>query len=290
MGVREEVFGIDLGGERLQAILHRPETPARVALLLIVGGPQYRVGSHRQFVLLARDMADAGYAVLRFDYRGMGDSTGGARDFEQIGEDVRIAADSLVSRVVGVEELVLWGLCDAASAACFYAGSDRRVRGLVLLNPWVRTEAGIAKAYLRHYYVQRLFSRDFWRKLGSGKLDLVSSMGSLAGLLGRAIGGDDDGSGDSHEPTVPLPQRMYEGLVKFGGRTLVILSGNDLTAAEFSDLVAGSNAWRRLLARPQFQRRELKDANHTFSRRIWRDRVSDWTRGFLDELSGIQTK
>jgi alpha/beta superfamily hydrolase len=49
-------------------------------VLVIVGGPQYRAGSHRQFTLLARSLAEQGFAVLRFDYRGMGDSTGAMRD------------------------------------------------------------------------------------------------------------------------------------------------------------------------------------------------------------------
>jgi exosortase A-associated hydrolase 1 len=280
MDVREEAFGIEVAGERLQGILHRPEEAGRVALLIVVGGPQYRVGSHRQFVLLARDIASAGYAVLRFDYRGMGDSTGQARDFEQIGEDLRAAADSLVARVPCVKELILWGLCDAASAACFYAASDSRICGLVLLNPWVRTDTGVAKTYLRHYYAKRLLSADFWRKLSSGKFEWATSVRSLAGILRSALGRDEHR--DSDDPS-PLPQRMYQGLARFDGRALLILSGNDLTAAEFRDVVDGSSAWRELLAQPRFDCHELEDANHTFSRRIWRDRVSEWTRQFLDE-------
>ena len=49
----------------------------------MVGGPQYRVGSHRQFTLMARAFAAAGYPVLRFDYRGIGDSEGESRGFER---------------------------------------------------------------------------------------------------------------------------------------------------------------------------------------------------------------
>lgn len=67
-------------------MLHHPnEHEVPLGLLMVVGGPQYRVGSHRQFVLLARDLAAAGIPVFPFDYRGMGDSTGQARDFEGIG-------------------------------------------------------------------------------------------------------------------------------------------------------------------------------------------------------------
>ena len=41
-------------------------------MLIVVGGPQYRAGSHRQFTLLARDVAATGVPTMRFDYRGMG--------------------------------------------------------------------------------------------------------------------------------------------------------------------------------------------------------------------------
>ena len=68
---------IDSGGRLLIGMLHRPESAdARRAVVVLVGGPQYRVGSHRQFVLLARELCRRGIAVLRFDFSGMGDSDG----------------------------------------------------------------------------------------------------------------------------------------------------------------------------------------------------------------------
>src|SRR5690606_31415058 len=110
-------------------------------------------GSHRQFVLLCRHLAAHGIPAMRFDYRGMGDSTGAERGFDTVADDIRAAIDSFIKRVPSIGRVVLWGLCDAASAACLYAPSDERVGGLVLANPWVRTAAGEAKTYLKHYYV-----------------------------------------------------------------------------------------------------------------------------------------
>ena len=65
------------GGDQLVGMVH--PAAARLGVVIVVGGPQYRVGSHRQFVLMARDLAREGYPVLRFDYRGMGDSDGAVR-------------------------------------------------------------------------------------------------------------------------------------------------------------------------------------------------------------------
>jgi uncharacterized protein len=42
----------------------------------MVAAGAYRVGPHRQFLLLARDWAADGIPVMRFDYQGQGDSEG----------------------------------------------------------------------------------------------------------------------------------------------------------------------------------------------------------------------
>jgi hypothetical protein len=81
--------------------------------------------------------------------------------------------------------------------------------------------------------------------------------------------------------TVSLPERMLAGLGRFNGKILLILSGNDLTAQEFSDMVKSSAEWQRLLASPDVLRQDLPEANHTFSRREWKDQVVIWTDGWL---------
>lgn len=266
----------DCLGEPLLGILHpTAEDAPRRAMLLVVGGPQYRVGSHRQFVLLARQLAAAGIPVLRFDYRGMGDSAGALRDFADVGEDIGAAIDALQAALPTVNQVVLWGLCDAASAAAFYGWRDQRVAGLVLANPWIRTERGEARAVLRHYYLKRLMSGDFWRKLLSGRVRVGRSLGEMGELRRRARGGDEPAGLD-------LPGRMRHGLEHFAGPVLLILSGNDLVAKEFLDHAQTDDGWQARLASPGLTRRDLAAADHTFSRRAWRDQVGEWTREWLN--------
>ena len=71
---------------------------------------------------------------MRFDYRGMGDSQGKKQPFDQICDDIKAACDSLI-QTTKVANVVIWGLCDAASAALKYAHKDQRVKGLLLLKP-----------------------------------------------------------------------------------------------------------------------------------------------------------
>jgi len=248
-GLPETPVIFDCQGESLVGILHHGIPAASRAVVLVVGGPQYRVGSHRQFVLLARYLAAQGIPVLRFDYRGMGDSSGALQSFEAAKPDIRASIDCLFTHLPQVREVVLWGLCDAATVASFYAPTDNRVTGLVLANPWVRSEAGIARAYLQHYYWQRLVSRDFWYKLVSGRFQVRASLRSLLGFISRhraeqlSTGASFSGA----EPSLDadLQTRMLQGLRAFAGRTLLILSGHDLTAKEFLDNALARQDWQR---------------------------------------------
>jgi len=147
---------LDCAGDRMLGISHAGDASATVGAAIVIGGPQYRVGSHRQFVLMARSLADAGTPVLRFDYRGMGDSEGEVRTFEHVDEDIKAAVSFIVASNPNITKVVLIGLCDAASAISMYASQDDRVHGIVLINPWVRTAEGEARSYVKHYYLQRL--------------------------------------------------------------------------------------------------------------------------------------
>jgi uncharacterized protein len=285
----EHPLVFEAGGEPLLGILHEGAAGAERGVLIVVGGPQYRVGSHRQFLLLARHLADAGIPVFRFDYRGMGDSGGAQRDFERVGEDIRVAIDVFMGEVPRLREVVLWGLCDAASASLMYAPKDSRVGGLVLANPWVRTEEGLARAFLQHYYLKRVFSRDFWFALVRGRLNPMASARSIGSMLSRVVGGAMAPSGKQEagdaglSPDQPLPDRMAWGWRRFQGSVLVILSGADLVANEFRDTAASAPAWNGLLEQPRVTLRALPESNHTFSRKVWRDQVAAWTLDWINQ-------
>lgn len=266
----------------LVGTLHRAHADGSRAVLVVVGGPQYRIGSHRQFVMLARSLAAAGTPVFRFDYRGMGDSEGQYRGFEGIGEDIRSAIDTLMREAPGVREVVIWGLCDGATAAAFYAVDDPRVTGLVLLNPWVRSEQGEARTLLRHYYLQRLLSKGFWQKLLSGKVEIAKSLDSLGANVSSATR-EQTGNENTSAPIGNLRARLEQNLQRFPGQVLFILSENDLTAAEFRDAVKASKGFRRLVKQARFQWREVAEADHTFSRKSWRDQVAQITAQWIKE-------
>lgn len=276
----------------LCAMAHIPQPSKQCGVLIVVGGPQYRVGSHRQFLLLARDLASNGFPVLRFDYTGMGDSEGEQKTFENIDADLRAAIDAFYQQHSDLKNIVIWGLCDAASAALFYAYQDQRVKGLILLNPWVYTIQGEAKTYLKHYYLQRLLSRELWSKIFSGKFDAVASITSLISMIKKMMSVSPSENFDKEHtnaiqaisPDLPLPERMKQGLERFEYPVLCILSGNDLTASEFKELIAADSGWQQLFNQQRIQRLNFDESDHTFSRAVWRNQVSEWTIDWLQKL------
>jgi exosortase A-associated hydrolase 1 len=291
MPFNERALAFACGGETLPAIVTLPERPGPRGVLVIVGGPQYRAGSHRQFTLLARSLATQGIPAMRFDARGMGDGEGAQRTFEELGDDVRAAVDCFMREMPGLRDIVLWGLCDGAAAAVLYGGGDPRISGMVLLNPWARDEAGLAKTMLKHYYLRRLADPALWRKVLSGRFDARASMASLAAQVGKvmrrtpapavAIQAENTAEAMPAVAAPPLGPRLYAGLQRFQGRVLLVISPGDLTAMEFLELAGSTNAWRKLMQSPRITRRDLAGADHTFSSRAWRDQVAEWTGQWL---------
>lgn len=266
--VQEHCLSIACEGTALIGVLSEPApgatTVADTAVLVVVGGPQYRAGAHRQFTLLARVLAAAGFPVLRFDVRGMGDSPGAQRSFEALHEDIHAAIAALMQARPALRQVVLWGLCDGASAAllALQARPAPAVAGLVLLNPWVRNPISLAQAQVKHYYRQRLLQADFWRKLlrggvaGKALKDLWHNLRTARN--GRrasvAAGGP-----------APFQQRMAQAWQGFAGPVLLLLSEQDTTAQEFSEHVQACPHWQAALRQHPEQRVLLAGADHTCS-------------------------
>jgi exosortase A-associated hydrolase 1/exosortase A-associated hydrolase 2 len=286
----EHVLHFDCAGDSLLGIVSLPgeATMVDTGMIVVVGGPQYRAGSHRQFVLLARAVAEAGYPVLRFDYRGMGDSSGDLRDFEQVTPDLAQAIDAFQKDQPALRRFVIWGLCDGASAALLYldARADPRIAGLCLANPWVRSEATLAKTQVKHYYTQRLRQPEFWKKLLSGKVALAS-LGQLGRAVRIALARQ---SAAPAQQALPYQERMARAWHRFQGATLLLLSGEDLTAKEFLEHIRHAPAWQGALQKPGVVRQDEPQADHTFSDRRFDAVVARHTLALLASLQPAEAR
>ncbi|WP_435749583.1 hydrolase 1, exosortase A system-associated [Thauera sp. AutoDN2] len=263
----ERTVVFDCEGETLVGVISLPASvdvaTADTGVLIVVGGPQYRVGSHRQFVMLARFLADNGVPCMRFDYRGMGDSSGEARDFEAVSEDIEAAIATFAREVPALKRIVLWGLCDGASAICLSLGGNPLVAGAVLLNPWVRTAETQARTMLKHYYLQRLLDPGFWRKLFGGGVNLRGALGGVKEAAEAAAGAGDTPTTSDREGA--LPERMLRGLLRCDLPVAVFLSGRDYVAREFEQCISGDGGWGAFIGSGRCQVQHFPEADHTFS-------------------------
>jgi hypothetical protein len=166
-----------------------------------------------------------------------------------------------------------------------HATGDPRVGGVVLLNPWVRSEAGLARTRIKHYYGQRLMQRQFWNKLLTGKLNVAASLRGLLGNVRKArekASEVNESSGQNR--ALSFRDRMAEGLKSFRGEVLLILSGQDYTAKEFITYADADPAWSGWLNAGNVSRADLTDADHTFSTTTWRENVENETLQWLARI------
>lgn len=273
--MHEEILNFECQGEDLLGVLSVPKDPPQLGAVIVVGGPQYRVGSHRQFVELSRALAHGGIATLRFDVRGMGDSPGASRNFESIDDDIDVAVNAVLAAQPTIKGIVLIGLCDGASAALMHVErrrQDARIAGVVVINPWVRSEVSLAKAHVQHYYTQRLRDRAFWAKLLRGGV----SWRAPGEYLRKVIQSRRTSTQQTQRDARTFQQRMADGWAGTRAPVWLVISGKDLTAAEFVQCWTEGAEWRAARARGGFGQLELPDADHTLSQRSQHARLTQW--------------
>lgn len=220
------------------------------------------------------NLADAGVPSLRFDVRGMGDSAGDVRFFDDIQADIRAAIDTFLREQPGLDGVVLWGLCDGASASLLYLGQshDPRVAGLLLLNPWVRSPHTLAQARLRHHYPQRIRDLRFWTRLVSGNVRWRSLLEWWSDWRAARSAGR-----SAHSFQSAMAQAWRQADRPIG----LVLSGVDDTALEFHETASQQPEWAGTLSLPGVKLQWVPQSDHTFSRPEHRQAVIDATTDLI---------
>jgi exosortase A-associated hydrolase 1 len=286
----EKAVTFECESDVLFGILTVPSAPASTAVLVIVGGPQYRVGSHRQFVQLARSLATSGFSVLRFDVRGMGDSGGIKKDFQHVSKDIKSAKEFLLNTSKKIESIVLWGLCDGASAALLYHHNykDPQVKGLCLINPWIRSEKSFALNTVKYYYLNRLAQVEFWKKFfkggisGSAVIDLLKKLAliiysKLFSFFNKTL------THKNNEYKKTYQDCMDEACLSFEGKILILLSQKDFISKEFIDHLASTSAWP-IKETVKYSFFEVAGADHTFTQASARHFVEQKTIHWINSF------
>jgi predicted ATP-grasp superfamily ATP-dependent carboligase/dienelactone hydrolase len=132
--------------------LHRPPPERALGAGLVICNPfgNEALCAHRTIRLLSARAASAGFAVLRFDYDGTGDSAGNSFEGQRVAAwiaSIQSAADTLVE-ASGVGRLYFAGFRLGATLAALACLQRSDVRGLVAIAPVVRGNAYVRELRL----------------------------------------------------------------------------------------------------------------------------------------------
>lgn len=165
----------------------RPGEIRRRAVIMLNAGADVHEGVNGMHVTLARRWARRGYVVLRMDLAGLGDSRAhaGQPDNEVFPEmaldDIRVALQLLRDRYA-VVDVTLFGLCSGAYHALRAAAAGLAANRILMVNPqnyfWktgMHLEDLQVAEVVRNpvVYRQRVFSWAAWKRMISGKVEVV---------------------------------------------------------------------------------------------------------------------
>jgi alpha-beta hydrolase superfamily lysophospholipase len=135
---------IRLGPDGLVGILTAPSGKPRATVVWLNAGSESHVGPGRAWVEYARALATRGYASVRLDFSGWGESPdlghAPGRPYDQHGISDAIAA-ALALRKLGHSTVVLAGLCAGAWIA-LRAALTGPISGVVAINPQMYWQPG----------------------------------------------------------------------------------------------------------------------------------------------------
>jgi uncharacterized protein len=134
----EEPLFFDNRGSRAFGVLHRPVGMDRChGFIFCHPFGEEKLWSHRSYVAMARRLSDIGFSVLRFDFRGHGDSDG---EFARTSittriQDIERAIDEMRSQVPQLRLISLFGLRLGATLAAQVALKLDGCASLILWEP-----------------------------------------------------------------------------------------------------------------------------------------------------------
>lgn len=203
----EQHLLIPAGETPLAAILHIPDHVEKVNLPLIVichGFIGSKTGVNRLFVKAARQFCEQNFAVIRFDYRGAGESEGtyGENTFQSFVDQTHSVINfAQTLDFVDKRKIILLGHSLGGAVAVLTASRDRRVHNLALWAPVLYPKSDILRIVGNYVYREALslgrvdyegylFSRTYFESLSDVKpsQDLLKFRGNVF----VAHGTDDD--------------------------------------------------------------------------------------------------
>lgn len=248
-------------GKTIRGILHTPEQSKNKSagknpgLVLCHGFTGNKIGLHRIFVKAARYFSSLGFAVLRFDFSGCGDSDGNYEDITIDGQvQETIAAINYISSLsdIAKDKVYLTGLSMGGAVASLTAPEAKTLAGLVLWAP-------VANLY-----------EDILGIVGSRLLEEIRDKG-IAEYQGFALGRPFVQSLQNNFPLLSISNYQGPVLILHGTEDVEISPGNAELYRQ-----AGNKLNSTVVSL-------ITGADHTFSSSAWEEEIFKITAKWLSE-------
>lgn len=253
MMLTERPITFENEGDQLVGMIHEPVEGggAKPGVVMLHGFTGNRIEQHQMFVKTARKLAQAGFYVLRFDFRGSGESQGRFVRMTTSGEisDALVAIDWFKANT-GVDpyQVAVLGFSMGGCVAA-YAAAQTDVKALILWSAVAKTvDVFTQKApyeVMRNQARQKGYLELQGWKIGYPFVEELHSLNPLEVVqkyVGPAliIHGSDD-------PTVPTEHgQLYYDQIPSTDKELIIIDGADHTYNKIEweqELIAKTVEW-----------------------------------------------
>ena len=263
-------------GETLIGVLHQPTQTPRGALLFLHGWSGYRTGPHQMLTRAARHFGPSGWASLRFDFAGRGDSEGDTQlaSLATMQSDARAACALLQSHVAG--PVVAVGLCSGCEIAVAAAGAQ--FAGIALWSAPIfaapPSDSGREQKRAANLkkYARKLLNPATYLKLARGQVDTAAVSKAMAGGGGAA-----SKNVESNAPGQLPPGFRKTALTnwkRFANPVLQVYGDADPIAPD-------ARAWYAAHSASAPPVRWVEGANHSFYGLDWERQVFELTEQWL---------
>ncbi len=303
-------------GRRLFGMLHEPDSKIKTtAILLLSPGVKSRVAPHRMYIKMAERFCSLGFAVLRMDPEGLGDSEG---DFDeeliadvyasiQLGRHIEdtMAMMDWLEKKAGISRFILAGLCGGAITALLTAEKDPRVHAILALGiPCVMSSSTadptkyITQSQfnsIRHKYLCKILNREAWVRFLSFKTDYKLLLKSIFQPFRRQIRVLKKTTPVNVAPTnrdiqinsnlnPHFHRAFYQFITK--NKMLMIFSGADRLYWEFEEKYMAMYGPLITAYATNYSIYIVKEANHVFSFKEWQEEMLLHSVKWLSTIDG----
>ena len=306
-GLTEEPVSFLSNRQDLHGILVMPAATLRGALLCSHGWSGNRCGPAGLLTEMSRNLARAGFAVLRFDFAGRGESCGeGLQSTLLSMADDLTAASEILRKRTGLKQVLYLGLCSGGNVVVGALKRLPEAKALILLSVYPFSDGDTFSRDLNRFfhflrvYWQKALHPQTWRRLAKGDIRLGQVLRVIfSPLLKRGNNRKKEGLSPEKSPAAEdfkarsasaaasesrlekkEPPRSHLKNLRPDLPVLMLYGSADPDAAAAVKYFGDYANEQKLTLEIQ----HIEGADHNFTAKIWRQQLYAQINAFLDKL------